>query len=121
MRKIVGPSPFFSRPLELSGLTPAAFRSHPRCHGVAALSQHLHQGQGVAGRLRRHVVVEEDDLREIAGIPDEEYDIIVLQVDSSADIKSVQEDIEKFLYDLADNYENKKLYCIFNAYFQHIL
>jgi len=43
------------------------------------------------------VVVEEDDLREIAGIPDEEYDIIVLQVDSSADIKSVQEDIEKFL------------------------
>tara|TARA_Y100000294_G_scaffold177578_1_gene203488 strand:+ start:1829 stop:2980 length:1152 start_codon:yes stop_codon:yes gene_type:complete len=43
------------------------------------------------------VLVEDDDLREILDIPDEEYDAIAVQVHRNADIKSVQEDIEKLM------------------------
>ena len=43
------------------------------------------------------VLVEEDDLREILEIDDEDYDIIVMQVHRNADIKAVQENIEKVM------------------------
>ena len=42
-------------------------------------------------------ITEEDDLRKILDIPDEEYDVIALQVHPNADIKAVQEDIEKLM------------------------
>ncbi len=43
------------------------------------------------------VLVEEDDLREILDIPDDEYDIIAVQVSPNADMKAVQENIEKVM------------------------
>lgn len=43
------------------------------------------------------VLVEEDDLREILDIPDDEIDVIAVQVQPNADIKAVQEDIEKLM------------------------
>jgi len=43
------------------------------------------------------VLVEEDDLREILDIDDEDYDIIVMQVNQNADIKVVQENVEKLM------------------------
>jgi putative ABC transport system permease protein len=43
------------------------------------------------------VLVNEDDLREILDIPDDEYDAIALQVHPNADIKAVQENIEKVM------------------------
>ncbi|MFH0867897.1 MAG: ABC transporter permease [Candidatus Woesearchaeota archaeon] len=43
------------------------------------------------------VLVEEDDLRKILDIPNDEYDIIALQVQQNADIKDVQENIEKVM------------------------
>ncbi len=42
-------------------------------------------------------LMEEDDLREIKDIPDDEYDIIALQVHPNADIKAIQENIEKLM------------------------
>ncbi|MDP7322709.1 MAG: ABC transporter permease, partial [Candidatus Woesearchaeota archaeon] len=42
-------------------------------------------------------ITEEDDLRKILDIPDEDYDVIALQVHPNADIKAVQEDIEKLM------------------------
>ncbi len=43
------------------------------------------------------VLVEEDDLRKILDIPNEEYDVIAVQVQPNADIKEVQENIEKLM------------------------
>ena len=43
------------------------------------------------------VLAEEDDLRNILDIPDDEYDIIAIQVQPNTDIKAVQEDIEKLM------------------------
>ncbi len=43
------------------------------------------------------VLAEEDDLREILDIPDEDIDAIAVQVHSNADIKAVQENIEKLM------------------------
>ena len=43
------------------------------------------------------VLTEENDLREILDIPDDEYDVIALQVYPNADIKVVQENIEKVM------------------------
>jgi len=43
------------------------------------------------------VFIEEDDLRELLDIPKEEYDIIVAQVYPNADIKLVEENIEKVM------------------------
>ena len=43
------------------------------------------------------VLVEEDDLREILDIDDEDYDIIVMQVNQNADIGVVQENVEKLM------------------------
>ncbi len=43
------------------------------------------------------VFTEDDDLREILDIPDKEYDIIVAQIHQNADIKIVEEDIEKLM------------------------
>ena len=43
------------------------------------------------------VLVEEDDLREILDIPDDEHDVIAVQVHQNADIKAVQENIEKLM------------------------
>ena len=43
------------------------------------------------------VLMNEDDLRRILNIPNDEYDIIVAQVQNNADILSVQEDIEKLM------------------------
>ena len=41
--------------------------------------------------------IEEDDLRELLSIPEDDYDIIVAQVHPNADIKAVQENIEKVM------------------------
>src|SRR3989338_3746350 len=43
------------------------------------------------------VLTEENDLREILDIPDDEYDVIALQVYPNADIKAMQENIEKVM------------------------
>ena len=43
------------------------------------------------------VFMEENDLREILDISDDEYDIIVAQVHPNADIKAVEENIEKVM------------------------
>jgi len=43
------------------------------------------------------VFIQEDDLRKMLGISDDEYDIIVAQVHPNADIKAVQENIEKVM------------------------
>ncbi|MBW2975858.1 ABC transporter permease [Candidatus Woesearchaeota archaeon] len=43
------------------------------------------------------VLVEDNDLREILDIPDDEYDVIAVQVYPNADMKAVQEDIEKLM------------------------
>ncbi|OIO61741.1 hypothetical protein COY26_03455 [Candidatus Woesearchaeota archaeon CG_4_10_14_0_2_um_filter_33_10] len=43
------------------------------------------------------VFIEEDDLRELLDIPEDEYDIIVAQVYPNANIKLVQENIEKVM------------------------
>lgn len=43
------------------------------------------------------VLIEEDDMREILDIPDDEYDVIAVQVHPNADIQSLQEDIEKLM------------------------
>ena len=43
------------------------------------------------------VLVEEDDLRKILDIPDDEMDVIAVQVHPNADIKDVQENIEKLM------------------------
>ncbi len=43
------------------------------------------------------VLVEEDDLRKILDIPDDEMDIIAVQVHPNADMKAVQDNIEKVM------------------------
>jgi putative ABC transport system permease protein len=43
------------------------------------------------------VLVEEDDLRSILDIPNDELDVIAVQIQPNADIKSVQENIEKLM------------------------
>ncbi len=43
------------------------------------------------------VLVEEEDLREILDIPDDDMDVIAVQVHPNADIKAVQENIEKVM------------------------
>jgi putative ABC transport system permease protein len=43
------------------------------------------------------VLVEEEDLREILDINDEDYDVIVMQVNQNANIKIVQENVEKLM------------------------
>ncbi len=43
------------------------------------------------------VLAEEDDLREILDIPDDDIDAIAVQVHQNADIKAVQENIEKLM------------------------
>ena len=43
------------------------------------------------------VLLEEGDLRKLLDIPDEEYDIIVAQVHPNADIKAVEENIERVM------------------------
>ena len=43
------------------------------------------------------VLTEEDDLREILDIPDDDYDVIAVQVHPNADIKAMQENIEKVM------------------------
>lgn len=43
------------------------------------------------------VLTEEDDLRKILDIPDDEMDVIAVQVHPNADMKAVQENIEKLM------------------------
>ncbi len=43
------------------------------------------------------VFMNEDDLRETLGVPEEDYDILVMQVQANAGIKDVQERIEKVM------------------------
>jgi putative ABC transport system permease protein len=43
------------------------------------------------------VLTEEDDLRELFDIPDQDFDIIAVQVQQNADMKTVQENIEKIM------------------------
>lgn len=43
------------------------------------------------------VLTEEDDLRKILNIPDDDYDVIAVQVHPNADIKAVQKNIEKVM------------------------
>ncbi len=43
------------------------------------------------------VLVEEDDLRDLFDTPDDEYDIIAVQVRQNADMQAVKEDIERLM------------------------
>jgi len=43
------------------------------------------------------VFINEDDLRDILDVPDEDYDVIAMQINKNADIKEVQENVEKLM------------------------
>jgi putative ABC transport system permease protein len=43
------------------------------------------------------VFINEDDLRDILDVPDEDYDVIVMQINKNIDIKEVQENVEKLM------------------------